>query len=670
MQMTVQAREGSHHAADFMSVDVSAELDSRGRGLCSHAQLQQEREMEEGMAEHAPGERVPAEGRIEGATPAHGLSPIPRGECTPQRILQRSPAAALSFAGASPAALRYVRTDHEHAAFSDIAEEDSALTSMGGFSPQPALHARSPCVSTGLSPGPVREEERSAHVPTDDVMLRSSNAENAICEMLVHNSCAVENVPGSAGTAAPRSSALVSPLQQEEEDKLEQAREHKIRTLQDKYDALQARYTTLLQTLPQYAPHNTPEGASHGAQANVCLDHGGQASSMESAALQRAIKESSDLHKIIETLKEERVEMLRQHDAEKREHLREAAQQKVELAVEDVANATRHMQHETQQLDTGSPSLRAAPMSPAEAEAMAQDRHDARALTATRQVDILRDPGERDTLQGSGEMDRLQGERVQSRDLAQFQQDKGRLETEAAARESDRTEAEEVHADVVAALAAATLKIQDLELQLLHHHSPAYAGSDLPGERDTSLSTGQNSLASIGLAASAADSNSLGVAAAAEAAAAPTNAAGGDASHRGNVAEAHASVRAAGVAMGSRGSGDCDGDDGDSAVSASICALAGSSKELEGPADTCIDPEEWSDMWLFDQVSSRTGVAICLCVYVSECLCVYIYRSTHVHTYVYTYIRIRTYAHTYVYTHVYAYIHVHTHTQHRPATAN
>ena len=64
----------------------------------------------------------------------------------------------------------------------------------------------------------------------------------------------------------------------------------------------------------------------------------------------------------------------------------------------------------------------------------------------------------------------LQGERVQSRDLAQFQQVKGRLETEAAARESDRTEAEEVHADVVAALAAATLKIQDLELQLLHHH--------------------------------------------------------------------------------------------------------------------------------------------------------------------------------------------------------
>ena len=45
----------------------------------------------------------------------------------------------------------------------------------------------------------------------------------------------------------------------------------------------------------------------------------------------------------------------------------------------------------------------------------------------------------------------LQGERVQSRDLAQFQQDKGRLETEAAGRESDRTEAEEVHADVVAA---------------------------------------------------------------------------------------------------------------------------------------------------------------------------------------------------------------------------
>ena len=190
--------------------------------------------------------------------------------------------------------------------------------------------------------------------------------------------------------------------------------------------------------------------------------------------------------------------------------------------------------------------------------------------------------------------------------LVQLPKNNGRFERDAAARESVTSEATEVHADVVAALAAATLKIEELESQLLlqHERAEAYDGRDLAVH-------------------AAVHASALHLAA-------PTSAAAQTATHQIHglhyVADATAFVRDAvmtwrekdsakstsGISSGRR-----DGDDGDdaaltSAVTESAVAegYKQSSKErynCDAP-QACAEKDVWSDIWMFDQVSSPTGI--------------------------------------------------------------
>jgi hypothetical protein len=134
--------------------------------------------------------------------------------------------------------------------------------------------------------------------------------------------------------------------------------------------------------------------------------------------------------------------------------------------------------------------------------------------------------------------------------LVEFQKDTGRFDRDAAAKESVRSEAAKVHADVVAALAAATLKIEELESQLLlqHERAEAYDGRDLA---------------------------------------------------------VHAK-------SGRRDGDDCDDEALTSAVTESAVAegYKQSNKEsYNGDApQACVEKDVWSDIWMFDQVSSPTGI--------------------------------------------------------------
>ena len=187
--------------------------------------------------------------------------------------------------------------------------------------------------------------------------------------------------------------------------------------------------------------------------------------------------------------------------------------------------------------------------------------------------------------------------------LVPLQKDNGRFERDAAARESLKSDAAEVHADVVAALAAATLKIEELESQLLlqHERAEAYDGRDLAVH-------------------------------AAVHAAAPTTAAAQTAAHKSHglhyVADATAFLRDAvmpwrdtpsakstsGIASGStrRDGDDCDNAALTSAVTESTVAegCKQSNKEsYNGDASqACAEKDVWSDIWMFDQVSSPTGI--------------------------------------------------------------
>ena len=190
--------------------------------------------------------------------------------------------------------------------------------------------------------------------------------------------------------------------------------------------------------------------------------------------------------------------------------------------------------------------------------------------------------------------------------LVQLQKDDGRFERDAAARESERYEAAEVHADVLAALAAATLKIEELESQLLlqHERAEAYDGRDI----------------AVHAAVHAAPLH----------AAAPTTAAAQTATHQShgldNVAEATELVRDAvmpwcenpSAKSTSRiASGRRDGDDRDdaaltSAVTESAVAEGYKQSQKESynvdAPQACVEKDVWSDIWMFDQVSSPTGI--------------------------------------------------------------
>ena len=174
-------------------------------------------------------------------TPAHVLSPILQVESTPQKIPQRFPAAALSFSSASPA----LHKPDQVRAFSDIAEEDSIVTSTNSSSPMtsssPMIHPSSPCAIVGF----VDEDGPAPHAAAHGVLLKGSYASHATRAQEVH---ATEIVPSSACTIAPQIAERRKQDEMEQVSAREQVRVQEMRELQDEYNALQLRHTALLQT--------------------------------------------------------------------------------------------------------------------------------------------------------------------------------------------------------------------------------------------------------------------------------------------------------------------------------------------------------------------------------------------------------------------------------------
>jgi hypothetical protein len=219
-------------------------------------------------------------------TPAHVLSPILQVESTPQKIPQRFPAAALSFSGASPA----LSKSNQVRAFSDIAEEDSIVTSTDSSSPM-MIHPSSPCAIAGF----VDEDGPAPYAAAHDVLLKGSYASHAVRAQEVN---ATESVPSSACTLAPQ----IAERRQQDEMEQVSAREkvsvQEMRELRAEYNALQLRHTALLQTQEPASVAIAEslaeaEEALKEREADATLTADKLASLMEEvAALKQTLKES------------------------------------------------------------------------------------------------------------------------------------------------------------------------------------------------------------------------------------------------------------------------------------------------------------------------------------------------------------------------------------------
>jgi len=177
-------------------------------------------------------------------TPAHVLSPILQLENTPQEIPQRLPAAALSFSSASPALLKC----NQVLAFSDIAEEDSIVTSTDMSSPM-MIHPSSPRANAGF----VDEEGPAPNAAAHRVLLKGSYASHASAgpperPWRPHDVNATASVPSNVCTIAPQIAERRSQDEMEQVRAREKVRIQEMRELEDKYNVLQLRHTALLQT--------------------------------------------------------------------------------------------------------------------------------------------------------------------------------------------------------------------------------------------------------------------------------------------------------------------------------------------------------------------------------------------------------------------------------------